>query len=141
MMIYDFPKDFYIADRKNSKMSQIINKWLFDRQISDGNEGVGIKLPTYNMHTALGTLSLTQLMVILMQSTIIELDQQISLAVSVDVILGSWNSMYARLQMITMAKMTPGWMRRGGRCPRRRLQPHHSQPNQGHWDHSMNWGT
>ena len=42
---FDFPKDFYIPDGKNSKMSQIINKWVFDRQTPDGNEGVGIKIP------------------------------------------------------------------------------------------------
>ena len=45
MMICDFPKDFYIPDGKNSKRSQIITKWVFDRQTPDGNEGVGIKIP------------------------------------------------------------------------------------------------
>ena len=45
MMICNFPKDFYIPDGKNSKMSQIINKWVFDRQTPDGNEGVGIEIP------------------------------------------------------------------------------------------------
>ena len=44
-MICDFPKDFYISDGKNSKMSQMINKWVFDRQTPDSNEGVGIKIP------------------------------------------------------------------------------------------------
>ena len=44
-MICDFPKDFYIPDGKNSKMSQIINKWVFDRQTPDGNEDVGIEIP------------------------------------------------------------------------------------------------
>ena len=44
-MICDFPKDFYIPDGKSSKMSQIINKWVFDRQTPGGNEGVGIKIP------------------------------------------------------------------------------------------------
>ena len=39
-MICDFPKNSYIPDGKNSKMSQIINKWVFDRQTPDGNEGV-----------------------------------------------------------------------------------------------------
>ena len=86
-MVCDFPKDFYLPDGKNSKMSQIINKWVFDRQTPDGNEGVGIKIP-YLKH-ALGTMSLAQLMVILMQSTIIKLDQQISLAISVHLISGS----------------------------------------------------
>ena len=32
-MICNFPKDFYIPDGKNSKISQIINKWGFDRQM------------------------------------------------------------------------------------------------------------
>ena len=45
MKICNFPKDFYILDGKNSKMSQIINKWVFERQTPDGNEGVGIKIP------------------------------------------------------------------------------------------------
>ena len=45
MMTCDFPKDFYIPDGNSSKMSQIINKWVFDRQTPDGNEGVGIKIP------------------------------------------------------------------------------------------------
>ena len=45
MMICNFPKDFYIPDGKNSKMSQIINKWVFDRQTPDGNDGVEIKIP------------------------------------------------------------------------------------------------
>ena len=44
-MICDLPKDFYIPDGKNSKMSQIINKWVFDRKTPDGYEGVGIKIP------------------------------------------------------------------------------------------------
>ena len=45
MMIYDFPKDFYLPDGKNSKMSQIINKWVFDRQTPDVNDGIGIEIP------------------------------------------------------------------------------------------------
>ena len=31
-MLCDFPKNFYIPGGKNSRMTQIINKWLFDRQ-------------------------------------------------------------------------------------------------------------
>ena len=34
-----------IPDGKNSKMSQIINKWVFDSQTHDGNEGVGMEIP------------------------------------------------------------------------------------------------
>ena len=41
MMICNFPKDFYIPDGKNSKMSQIINKWVFDRQTLDGKKVLG----------------------------------------------------------------------------------------------------
>ena len=140
MMICDFIKDFYIPDGKNSKMSQIINKWVFDKHLMV-MKMLGSKYPTYNVHTVLGTMSLTQLMVILMLSTIIKSNQQIILPISVYLISGSWSFMYVGLQTITAVKMTPGWMRRGGRYSRRRLQPHHSQPNQDHQDHSMNWGT
>ena len=44
-MISDFPDDFYLSDGKNSRIRQIINKWIFGRQTRDGNEGVGIKIP------------------------------------------------------------------------------------------------
>ena len=36
--------DFYLPDGKNSKISQIINKWIFGRQTPDGNEGVAVKI-------------------------------------------------------------------------------------------------
>ena len=41
----DLPHDFYLPDGKNSKISQIINKWIFGRQTPDGNEGVGVEIP------------------------------------------------------------------------------------------------
>ena len=41
----DLPHNFYLPDGKNSKISQIINKRIFGRQIPDGNEGVGVKIP------------------------------------------------------------------------------------------------
>ena len=44
-MINDFPNDFYLTDGKNSRISQIINKWIFSRQTSDGNKGVGVEIP------------------------------------------------------------------------------------------------
>ena len=44
-MINDFPNDFYLLDGKNSRISQIINKWVFGRQTPDGNEGVGVEIP------------------------------------------------------------------------------------------------
>ena len=39
------PYNFYLPDGKNSKISQFINKWIFGRQIPDGNEGVGVEIP------------------------------------------------------------------------------------------------
>ena len=44
-MINNFPKDFYLSDRKNSRMSQIINKWISGRQTPNGNEGVEVEIP------------------------------------------------------------------------------------------------
>ena len=41
----DLPHDFYLPDGKNSRISQIINKWIFSRQTPDGNEGVGVEIP------------------------------------------------------------------------------------------------
>ena len=49
-MISNFPNDFYLPDGKNSRISQIINKWIFGRQTPDGNEGVGVEIP-YLEHT------------------------------------------------------------------------------------------
>ena len=44
-MIREFPNDFFLPDRKNSRISQVINKWIFGRQTLNVNEGVGIKIP------------------------------------------------------------------------------------------------
>ena len=44
-MINEFPNDFYLPDEKNSRISQIINKWIFGRQTPDSNEGVGVEIP------------------------------------------------------------------------------------------------
>ena len=44
-MINGSPNDFYLPDRKNSRISQIINKWIFGRQTPDGNEDVGVEIP------------------------------------------------------------------------------------------------
>ena len=41
----DLPHNFYLPDGKNSKISQIINKWIFGRQTPDGNKGVRVKIP------------------------------------------------------------------------------------------------
>ena len=44
-MTNDLPHDFYLLDGNNSKISQIINKWIFGKQMPDGNEGFGVKIP------------------------------------------------------------------------------------------------
>ena len=44
-MISEFPNDFFLPDGKISRISQVINKWIFGRQTPDGNEGVGIEIP------------------------------------------------------------------------------------------------
>ena len=44
-MNIDLPNDFYLPDGKNSKISQIVNKWIFGRQTPDVNEGVGLEIP------------------------------------------------------------------------------------------------
>ena len=38
------PNDFFLLDGKNSRLSQIINTWTFNRLTPDGNEGVGLKI-------------------------------------------------------------------------------------------------
>lgn len=45
LMICNFPSNFYVPDGKNSKINQIINKWVFDSHTPDGNEGVRIEIP------------------------------------------------------------------------------------------------
>ena len=68
-MTNDFPHDFYLPDGKNSKISQIINKWIFGRQTPDGNEGVGVEIPYLeHVHMALGIMLLIKSLVILVQS-------------------------------------------------------------------------
>ena len=78
----DLPNDFYLSDGKNSKISQIVNKWICGRQTPDGNEGVG----SWNTllgtcHMALNTMLLIKSQVILVQSTKITLNPQITLRV------------------------------------------------------------
>ena len=43
-MICEFPNNFFLPDGKNSRLSQIVNKWIFNRQTPDGNEGVGVEI-------------------------------------------------------------------------------------------------
>ena len=43
-MFCEFPNDFILPDRKNSRLSQIVKKWILGRQTPDGNEGVGVKI-------------------------------------------------------------------------------------------------
>ena len=45
MMYNKFPNDFYLPDGRNSRISQIVNKWIFGRQTPAGNESVGVKIP------------------------------------------------------------------------------------------------
>ena len=40
----DIPVDFYLPDRKNSKISKIVSRQAFDRQTPDGNEGFVIEI-------------------------------------------------------------------------------------------------
>ena len=40
----DIPVDFYLPDRKNSKISKIVTRQAFDRQTPDGNEGFVIEI-------------------------------------------------------------------------------------------------
>ena len=43
-MACNYPTDFLLPDRKNSRIIQIINKWTLGRLTPDGNEGVKLKL-------------------------------------------------------------------------------------------------
>ena len=43
-MFCEYPNDFFLPNRKNSRLSQIINIQTFCRLTPDGNEGVGIKI-------------------------------------------------------------------------------------------------
>ena len=43
-MFCKFPNNFFLPDRKNSRLSQINNTWTFCRLTPDGNEGVGVKI-------------------------------------------------------------------------------------------------
>ena len=40
----EISNDFFLPDRKNTQLSEIINNWMFDRLTPDGNEGVGIQM-------------------------------------------------------------------------------------------------
>ena len=43
-MLCKIPNDFFLPDRKNCRLSQIINTWTFGRLTLDGNEGVGVEI-------------------------------------------------------------------------------------------------
>ena len=43
-MFCEIPNDFFLPDRKNSRMTQIVNTWTFGRLTPGGNEGVGVKI-------------------------------------------------------------------------------------------------
>ena len=36
--------DFFLPDRKNTQLSQIVNTWTFGRLTPNGNEGVGVQM-------------------------------------------------------------------------------------------------
>ena len=38
------PNDFFLPDRKNTQLSQIVNTWMFDRLTPNGNEGIGVQM-------------------------------------------------------------------------------------------------
>ena len=38
------PNMFFLPDRKNTQLSQIVNTWTFDRLTPNGNEGVGVQM-------------------------------------------------------------------------------------------------
>ena len=40
----EIPNDFFLPDRKNTQLSQIINTWMFKRLTANGNEGVGVQM-------------------------------------------------------------------------------------------------
>ena len=40
----EIPNDFFLADRKNTQLGQIVNTWMFDRLTPNGNEGVGVQM-------------------------------------------------------------------------------------------------
>ena len=43
-MAGSIPNNFFLLDGKNSRLSQIVNTWTFDRLTLNGNEGVGLKI-------------------------------------------------------------------------------------------------
>ena len=40
----EFPNNVFLPDRKNSRLSQIVNTWTISRLTPDGNEGVGVEI-------------------------------------------------------------------------------------------------
>ena len=40
----EIPNDFFLPDRKNTQLSQIVNTWTFNRLTPNGNEGVGVQM-------------------------------------------------------------------------------------------------
>ena len=43
-MFCKIPNDSFLPDRKNSRLSHIINTWTLNRLTLDGNEGVGVEI-------------------------------------------------------------------------------------------------
>ena len=83
----DFPHDLYLPDRKNSKISQIINKWIFGRQTPDGNEGVGVEILYLEHVYSTRHYIVIKSLAILVQSMITTSNWQISLVILAHLIL------------------------------------------------------
>ena len=69
-MTNDFQHDFYLPDGKNSKIHQIINKWIYGSQTPDGNEGVGVVIPYFEHTYSTRHYIVDKITVILVQSLI-----------------------------------------------------------------------
>ena len=40
----EIPNDFFLPDGKNSRLSQVVSTWTFDRVMPNGNEGIGVQI-------------------------------------------------------------------------------------------------
>ena len=88
----DIPVNFYLPDRKNSKISKIVSRQSFDRQTPDGNEGFVIEIQY--LRRAFGTKTyltdkVTGFAVCI--PTMTTLNQQDSVVANVYLTYRSWN--------------------------------------------------
>ena len=122
---------------KNSKICQIINKWIFGRQTPDGNEGVGVEIP-YLEH-AYSTK----------HYVVNEITGNIS-AIYDDSIkptdyFGHFGPFNLKELEFNVCRITghhngkdDSRLDDDRRQTNQMLQSHYSQPSPGHYDHSMN---